>query len=113
MAATIAELAAQAMSLPTEVWAQPADLLVAGLAADAPGPIDLGWLAKAKRRCAEVRSGRVQPIPGDEALLAVRDARSECGGGSIPTRSRNIRRRATTPSVHQHEPLRFVELLKT
>jgi hypothetical protein len=37
------------------------------------GPIDRLWITEAKRRRDEVRSGRVEAIPGDEALKKVRD----------------------------------------
>jgi hypothetical protein len=74
MAATIEELAEQAMSLPTEARARLADLLVESLDADELGPVDRLWLAEAKRRRNDVRSGRVRSIPGDEALQQVRDA---------------------------------------
>jgi hypothetical protein len=74
MAATIEELAEQAMSLPTEARARLAELLVESLDADELGPVDRLWLAEAKRRRNDVRSGRVRSIPGDEALQQVRDA---------------------------------------
>lgn len=74
MATTIKKLAKQAMSLPTESRAQLADLLVESLDAEELGQIDRLWVAEAKRRRDEVRSGRVEGIPGDEALKRVRDA---------------------------------------
>ncbi len=72
MAATVEQLAEQAMSLPTESRARLADLLVESLDADDLGHIDRLWLSEAKRRRDEVRSGRVQSVPGDEALKKVR-----------------------------------------
>ncbi|MCZ7625957.1 MAG: addiction module protein [Candidatus Methylomirabilis sp.] len=74
MATTIKKLAKQAMSLPTESRAELADLLVESLDAEELGQIDRLWVAEAKRRRDEVRSGRVEGIPGDEALKRVRDA---------------------------------------
>lgn len=74
MAVTIEQLAEQAMSLPPESRARLADLLVESLDANAPGPIDYLWLAEAKRRRDEVRSGRVRSIPGEEALQDVRNS---------------------------------------
>lgn len=62
------------MSLTPESRARLADLLVESLDADDLGPVDRLWLAEAKRRRDDVRSGRVQTIPGDEALRNVRDA---------------------------------------
>ena len=73
MARTIDELAEQAMNLPTESRARLADLLVESLDAEELGHIDRLWVAEAKRRRDEVRSGRVETIPGEEALQKVRD----------------------------------------
>jgi hypothetical protein len=61
------------MNLPAESRAQLADLLVESLDADDLGHIDRLWVAEAKHRRDEVRSGRVEAIPGDEALRKVRD----------------------------------------
>lgn len=74
MATTVEKLAEQAMTLPTESRARLADLLVESLDADELRHIDRLWVAEAKRRRDEVRSGRVEAIPGDEALQQVRDA---------------------------------------
>jgi hypothetical protein len=61
------------MNLPAESRAQLADLRVESLDADDLGHIDRLWVAEAKHRRDEVRSGRVEAIPGDEALRQVRD----------------------------------------
>lgn len=74
MATTLEQLAEQAMNLPTESRARLADLLVESLDAAELGHVDRLWVAEAKRRRDEVRSGRVEVIPGDEALQKVRDA---------------------------------------
>lgn len=73
MATTVEQLAEQAMNLRTESRARLADLLVESLNADELGQIDRLWVSEAKRRPDEVRSGRVESIPGDEALRKVRD----------------------------------------
>ncbi len=73
MATTVEKLAKQAMNLPTESRARLADLLVERLDAADLGHIDRQWIAEAKRRRDEVRSGRVETVPGDEALQKVRD----------------------------------------
>ncbi len=73
MATTVEQLAKQAMNLPAESRARLADLIVESLDADELGPIDRLWVAEAKRRRDEVRSGGVETIPGDEALQKVRD----------------------------------------
>ena len=74
MATTVEELADEAMNLPAESRARLADLLVESLDANELGQIDRLWVSEAKRRRDEVRSGRVETIPGDEALQKVRDA---------------------------------------
>ena len=74
MTTTVEQLAEQALSLPTESRAQLADLLVESLDVDEVGWIDRLWTAEAIRRRDEVRGGRVQTVPGDEALRRVRDA---------------------------------------
>ena len=66
------DLAAQAMELPADARARLADLLVESLENAELGPIDREWLAVARRRRDEVRTGAVQPVPGEEALQAVR-----------------------------------------
>jgi hypothetical protein len=73
MTTTVEQLAEQAMSLPAESRARLADLLVESLDADELGQIDRLWVAEAKRRRDEVRSGRVEAVPGEEALQKVRD----------------------------------------
>ncbi len=69
MRITINELAAQAMSLPSKSRGLLAEKLVESLEDDA---IEKIWIAEAKKRRDEVRSGRVKPISGDEALEQVR-----------------------------------------
>jgi hypothetical protein len=73
MATTIEQLAAQAMSLPSEARARLADLLVESLEGDDLGQTEQLWLTEAKRRRDEVRTGRIKTISGDEALREVRD----------------------------------------
>ena len=73
MVTTVEQLVEQAMDLPAESRARLADLLVESLDAVELGPIDRLWITEAKRRRDEVRSGRVEAIPGDEALKKVRD----------------------------------------
>lgn len=73
MSATVEQLAEQALNLPTESRARLADLLVESLDADDLSRIEQLWVAEAKRRRDEVRSGNVETIPGPEALRRVRD----------------------------------------
>jgi hypothetical protein len=74
MATTVEQLAKQAMDLPAESRARLADLLVESLDGDELGRIDRLWIDEAKRRRDEVRSSRVETIPGEEGLRKVRDA---------------------------------------
>ena len=73
MSTTVEQLAEQAMNLPAESRAKLADLLVESLDADELGRIEQLWVAEAKRRRDEVRSGKVKSIPGAEGLRKVRD----------------------------------------
>lgn len=73
MSVTVEELARLALPLTSEARAQLVDLLAASLHEEEPGPSDHRWLADASPRRDDVRSGRVKPIPGEEALRMVRD----------------------------------------
>ena len=74
MEMTIEQLLEQAMTLPTESRAQLADLLVLSLDAGEIGSFDSLWAEEARRRRDEVRTGRVETIPGEEALRKVRNS---------------------------------------
>ncbi|MEW6380177.1 MAG: addiction module protein [bacterium] len=66
---TIDELAAQAMSLPSESRVQLVEKLIESLEQET---IERLWISEAKKRRDEVRNGKVKPIPGEEALECVR-----------------------------------------
>jgi len=70
----VEQLATQAMALPGESRARLAELLVESLESDDIGPIERAWITEAKRRRDDVRSGRVEPIAGEEVLKNVRDS---------------------------------------
>ncbi len=72
MPMTIDQIAEEALALPSEARALLADRLVESLDAAEANRIDKLWATEAKRRRDEVRQGRVQTIPGDEALARVR-----------------------------------------
>ena len=74
MDTTVEQLASQAMTLPGEMRARLAELLVESLDADDFGAIEKAWIREAKRRRDEVRTGKVEPISGDEALRDVRNS---------------------------------------
>ena len=72
MPMTLDQLAQEALALPNESRALLADKLVESLDTEELGQIDRLWATEAKRRRDDVRQGRVQTIPGDEALTRVR-----------------------------------------
>ena len=69
MTMSVDELATKAMSLSGEARALLAEKLVESLDQELVRDI---WLAEAKRRRDEVRSGQVKPIPGIDAMESVR-----------------------------------------
>ena len=71
---TAEQIAEEALSLPTEARALLADRLVESLDPAEDGYIRKLWAAEAVRRRDEIRDGRVQAIPGEEALARVRQA---------------------------------------
>jgi putative addiction module component (TIGR02574 family) len=66
------EIIEEAAALPVEERAIVVDSILRTL--NTPNPdIDHAWADVAKRRLAELRSGRVVPIPGDEVFRRVRE----------------------------------------
>jgi putative addiction module component (TIGR02574 family) len=75
MPMTVEQLAAEALALPADARAQLADQLVESLdAPDTRSQLDELWVAEARHRLEEVRSGNVKTIPGEEAAARVRRA---------------------------------------
>ncbi len=72
MAMTVEQIAEEALALPSESRAILADRLVESLDTAALSRIDEAWLAEAKHRRDDVRSDRVQTVPGDDALTTIR-----------------------------------------
>jgi len=65
------ELIAEAISLPVEERAIVVDSILRSL--NSPeDDIDRQWIAEAERRLAEVRTGRVKTIPGDQVFAQIR-----------------------------------------
>jgi putative addiction module component (TIGR02574 family) len=65
------EIIEKAIDLPVEEQLTVVDALLKSL--DVPDPkIDRAWLDTAKRRAEELRSGRVQGVPGEEVMEKVR-----------------------------------------
>ena len=69
MTISVDELATKAMSLSGEARALLAEKLVESLDQELVRDI---WLAEAKRRRDEVRSGQVKPIPGIDVIESIR-----------------------------------------
>ena len=74
MVLTVEQIAEEALALPSEARAQLADRLVESLDPTEDGYVQQLWSAEVRRRRDDVRAGRVQTIPGDEALERVRRA---------------------------------------
>jgi len=70
MSTPIEDLACQALNLPVEDRAKLVERLIASFEPKSPAQAE--WLNLAKARRDEVRSGRVNMVPGDEALARVR-----------------------------------------
>jgi len=69
---SVEELMQEALSLPSASRALLAEKLVESLEFDVDEKIQTLWTTEAKKRRDEIRSGAVQPIPGEEALAEVR-----------------------------------------
>jgi len=69
---TVEQIAEEALSLPSEARALLADRLVESLDPAEDGYVRQLWISEARRRRDDVRAGRVETIPGDEALKSVR-----------------------------------------
>ena len=72
MPMTVEEITAEALALPSEARAMLADRLVESLDPAEDGYLHRLWAAEAQRRLGELRSGKVQPIAGKEAIAKIR-----------------------------------------
>lgn len=75
--ATSEEIFRDAVALPPDVRAELTERLVASLAEDISPEITSAQLAEVRRRIAQVESGEVAQIPGDEVLARVRSLLAE------------------------------------
>ena len=66
-----------ALALPSETRVALTERLVASLADDVPAEIQRAHIDEIRKRIAQVESGEVELIPGDEALAHVRKLLSE------------------------------------
>jgi hypothetical protein len=72
MPTTAEQIFNEALSLPLEAGADLTERLVARLAEEVPDEIARAQLDEVHRRIAQVESGEVALIPGDDALARVR-----------------------------------------
>lgn len=77
--ATSEELFREAMTLSPGVRAELAERLIGSLAEDVSPEIVSAQLAEVRRRIAEVESGEVELIPGDEVLARARGLLKDSG----------------------------------
>ncbi len=71
--ATSGEIFRDAMALPPDARAELTERLIESLAQGISPDITKAQLAEVRRRIAQVESGEVELIPGDEALARVRN----------------------------------------
>jgi putative addiction module component (TIGR02574 family) len=72
MSLTLEQLTEEALLLPAESRVLLADKLVESLDSEEPDEIQRLWIAEAVRRRDEIRSGKVQAVPGEQVLDEVR-----------------------------------------
>ena len=69
---SVEQLIQEALSLPSASRAFLAEKLVESLEFDIDETIQTLWTTEAKKRREQIRSGTIQPIPGEEGLAEVR-----------------------------------------
>jgi putative addiction module component (TIGR02574 family) len=74
MAARFDEIAATAMKLPEHERVRLARELMASVEGEIDADVEALWLAEAERRLEELRSGKVQGVPAEEAFAKARSA---------------------------------------
>ena len=74
MSLTLDQVAEQAMQLPAAARALLAERMVESLDAGEADEVQRAWAAEAVRRRDEIRTGRVQPLAGEDVLAEVRRA---------------------------------------
>ena len=68
MSRTLDQITEEALQLPASSRASLADKLMESLESETPDEIQRLWSAEAIRRRDEIRSGRVEPISGEEVM---------------------------------------------
>ena len=69
---TLDQIVAESRLLPRDQLAELVDLLTLELHEEIDPEIENAWADEAERRLAEIRSGKVQPIPGEQVLAELR-----------------------------------------
>ncbi|HAX89573.1 MAG TPA: acyl-protein synthetase [Cyanobacteria bacterium UBA11370] len=69
---SVEQVMKEALSLPSAWRAWLAEKLIESLEFDVDEKLQALWVSEAKKRRNEIRSGIVQPIPGEEGLARVR-----------------------------------------
>lgn len=72
MPLTLDQITEEAIKLPADARALLADKLVQSLESEDADELQRLWSAEAIRRRDEIRSGHVQPIPGEQVIEEVR-----------------------------------------
>lgn len=72
MAMTLKELYAETRQLPREQAAELMDLLLIDTFSEPDAAVQEAWDREIDRRIAELESGKVQAIPGDQVMAEVR-----------------------------------------
>jgi len=70
--ATTEEIFRETMTLSPEIRTELAERLIGTLAEDVSPEVTSAQLSEVRRRIAEVESGKVELVPGDQALAGVR-----------------------------------------
>jgi len=72
MESEINEIIKSAMSLPSNLRASVAEMLLESLDYEDDFPVSKEWLNEIERRCKEIDEGKVELISGDEGLSQLR-----------------------------------------
>ncbi len=72
MSMTVDQIVAEARQLPREKKTELFDLLLVESFAQPDSEIDAAWRIETRRRIAEIESGQVQGIPGEQVMAELR-----------------------------------------
>jgi len=72
MSTALDQIVKEARQLPRAQLAELIDLLTLELHEEIDPELEASWADEAERRLAEIRSGQVQPVPGDQVMTELR-----------------------------------------